>query len=417
MRGWEWYYLRSDLYEAELSLQLALQNIDIARFNAACTHLATVSENSIQVWDATSGRQTKALAPAAGDEQIVAMDWHPDGNRLAMHLVNADTIRSSIKLWHIASGKVEAIFERDLGRVDFRSRRLGNSELAWNADGTQLAFSYVVGTDIIDLQTGHSVTLQTDSRHMAWSPDGLRFANYNQTGIEIWDWERQQCLFTLDVSPALFSGVAWSPDGSRIAAFERQRLWVSEVSEGATPVELSGHVSSIRALAWSSDGKQLASADELTIRLWEPQDSRQLKMIKGGHTAAIRRLSWCRGDSRLASVSSDGMVKFWSMAGDAQPPTLTSRTIATWSPNRNLLALASQRERDGVQVWDAENLGLLHTLKTSGGCRSLAMSPEGNYLAAGGQYGTIDVWDLVNGATLRSPLSPAGSYYLVYGVE
>jgi len=79
--------------------------------------------------------------------------------------------------------------------------------------------------------------------------------------------------------------VAWSPDGTRALSGAHDntlRLW--EVNSGRCLRVLEGHTNSVYSVAWSPDGtRALSGASDNTLRMWEVDSGRCLLVLEG-HT-------------------------------------------------------------------------------------------------------------------------------------
>jgi WD40 repeat protein len=288
-------------------------------------------------------------------------------------------------------------------------------------------------------------------------------------------------------SGAIWS-VALSQDGSTmVMGIENGRISVWDVPgrrlkfdlHPATNDQAPAHKGPVWALDFTPDGKQLISAsDDGTIKIWDLPSGRQRKSIPVGtpvRTAAIspsgawvaigdrfgevsvfdlaqerillqyqqestvNGVSFCPDNLTLASVSTDGTVVLWEIAGKRKRFTLTghggpvyglsfspdSRELATsswdktvilwdvdtgtlkkqfkahdegvlavqYSPDGTLLATAGQ---DGVaRIWDSESTELLATFRRHQGTIFAASFDKfGDLLATGGQDGTVRIWDV-----------------------
>jgi WD40 repeat protein len=130
----------------------------------------------------------------------------------------------------------------------------------------------------------------------------------------------------------------------------------------------------IRQLAVSPDGTRLASVgDDMVCRLWDVASGAQLRELHGHaartpthFTSALYACAFSPDGNRLATCDRPGHVVVWDVPSGQQLVALDAPTLYTW---------------DGVQ-----------RIRSIGGPRALAFSPDGLYLAIGGvgQIGNVD---------------------------
>jgi WD40 repeat protein len=134
------------------------------------------------------------------------------------------------------------------------------------------------------------------------------------------------------------------------------------------------HTRYIRKLAVSPDGTKVASvADDMVCRVWNATTGEKLHELRGheartpSHFSSMLYTCVFSADGRhLATGDRVGRVVIWDVAAGRQVGSVEAPTLYTW---------------DGVQ-----------RIRSIGGVRALAFSPDGRHLAVGGvgQIGNVD---------------------------
>ncbi|CAM9897600.1 unnamed protein product, partial [Choristocarpus tenellus] len=139
--------------------------------------------------------------------------------------------------------------------------------------------------------------------------------------------------------------LAFSPDGRRFASasFDKKvKVWDGRT--GAFLATLNGHVGAVYQVAWSADSRLLVSASkDSTVKLWEMQSlkrwgctldlkenlphlstcthsntvpvccySNSAKATLPGHADEVYALDWSPNGSAVASGSKDRTIKIWT---------------------------------------------------------------------------------------------------------
>ena len=198
-----------------------------------------------------------------------------------------------------------------------------------------------------------------------FSPDGRFIAAGGQDKfVHLWELEREgNSRKSFDAHRAWVSSLAFHPEEKRLFSADCHGVvhcWDYEADGVAKPrwTISTADNNNVRALAVSPDGRYLVSAgDDGIVKVWNTTDGTPVARLEG-HRECVFSLVISPDGQHLASGDLLGCIRHWQL-GDG------------WNPVRELDA------------------GLLHTRKEDfladvGGVRSLAFSPDGHLLAAGG---------------------------------
>lgn len=157
-----------------------------------------------------------------------------------------------------------------------------------------------------------------------------------------------------------------------------------------------GHNEEVTSLSWSPDGSQLASASlDQTVRLWDLA-TQQNPITYTGHTQGVLTIAWSHHSNLLASGGNDKTILVWDTAGNTtyqffNQPGPVEQII--WAPNDQRIIVDIHNHK--VQEVILNNKKFIEGGKVFGNY-SLALSPNGRYLAVGAQLGNVVIYDIAN---------------------
>jgi WD40 repeat protein len=345
-----------------------------ARFNRDGTRVVTASaDNTVQVWDAVSGRNVMSLR---GHHDIVrSAAFSPDGNRI---VTGSDDGTGAV--WDASSG-----------------------------------FS-------LSVLRGHSGAV----RSVAFSPDGYRIVtgSYDHTA-RVWDAESGDSLVVLGGHSGPVYSAEFSSDGRSILTASEDgttRLWSATPGPGL--VALHGHNQKINWVDFSSKRPQVVTAsDDGTARVWDAATGAS-RVLQG--PSALVWAAFTSSDN-VITISRDGTAQLWGAAtGTIRVSPPLPKTASQGSgdevavpPSVHSVALSRTGGHFVVvydddwtaQLWDA---GLLRgVILPAAGILSAAFSPDGSHVATALYNGTARVWDvdLRHNVTLAHGKAPVNSVH------
>ncbi len=248
----------------------------------------------------------------------------------------------------------------------------------------------------------------------AFGGDGEWLAAGRQDGsISVWDitGSRQaQSIPATSQEPAVI-GVGFGPDSPTLSAVTTNRIvlpWDIESgrpASGATNLDLS-------AAAFAADGSTLVTGDaQGTLLMWDlTRPSPLAQRIDAEEIGPAQGVAIANDGLTLAVAGSAGVIRLLDLTDRASPAVLAD--LATGGPPGSVVMSADGRWLASVgpnlPVWNIANRAASQPLWTGGehgNFLSVALSPDGELLAAGDDSGHVLVWRLAELDAAPMPLT------------
>jgi WD40 repeat protein len=369
---------------------------------------ASAAGNWLQIWDRATFKEVQTLKHATG--HIHAFAFSPDSNTLVSCGQDFRPI-----LWDVRSGKT---LRRLKGPTD------AVTALAFAPNGkTVAAGSIDKMVHIWDTATGRELAVLPHKQRielLAFSPDGKTMAvKEHERDVRYWDLccrqEIRHFLAPVHTSDVL----AFSPDSETLAIGAVDENNILRLWDSATGKEcrgLKGHYHATQQRAISADGKfQVSGYGSRALRLGDTAGGKDLVPLPG-HQEQIRAVAFSRDARTVASASYDGTARLWDSAtgkeirrfampprkltdGWSPPPMFSSLAI---SPDGQRLAAASNYGR--IRLFD-KNLDKLLWEYNRGGVDwvfGVTFSPDGKMLAHGSHDNGVHLVDIAAGKEIRT---------------
>ena len=184
------------------------------------------------------------------------------------------------------------------------------------------------------------------------------------------------------------------------APVETHVVWRAEAREVRT---FRGHHDPVWAVAYHPNGQVIASGSvDHTIRLWEVETGRMLKILRG-HTDAVRCLAFSPDGELLASGSTDRTIRLWNVKTGEYIRMLFGRydhAVHSLSFSPDGLMLARGNENKDIKIWEVgtatELLSLLPRDVYDHHWNIITtFSSDGRLLASGNDIGGITLFEVL----------------------
>ncbi|CUS86186.1 WD domain-containing protein, G-beta repeat-containing protein [Candidatus Kryptonium thompsonii] len=198
------------------------------------TFVSGSADNTLKLWDVSTGKEIRTFRGHSGDVTSVA--FSPDGKIIISG--SGGLFDNTLKLWDVSTGK------------EIRTFR------------------------------GHS----DDVTSIAFSPDGKTFVSGSADNtLKLWDVSTGKEIRTFRGHSGGVTSVAFSPDGKTfVSGSDDNTLKLWDVSTGKEIRTFKGNSDRVWSVAFSPDGKMIVSGShDGTTRLWDIATGKEIAQMVG----------------------------------------------------------------------------------------------------------------------------------------
>jgi guanine nucleotide-binding protein subunit beta-2-like 1 protein len=176
---------------------------------------------------------------------------------------------------------------------------------------------------------------------------------------------------------------------------------------GTVRKTLSGHSHFVQDLCLSVDSKYALSASwDKTIRLWDVVKGETIETFVD-HTKDVLTCSLSADNKQIATGARDKDIKIWNTKGQCKYTVEDKHndwvSCVRFSPDTKNPLLASGSWDGQIKIFEPLTMALKNTfVGHTNAVTSLAFAHKAMYLASGGKDGNILLWNVAEGAFIKS---------------
>lgn len=379
----------------------------------------------VKVWEVPSGRELQAFSDF---KNVSTLAFSPDGHSLLL-----GSHDNTLKIIDAVSGTVTTVFPLPGGIDPHGSSHDGVLSAVFSADGRHVLSA--TGDEYVrlwDVATGEcvrtfgrdpgkfgsggvgahvaSVALSPDGRLGLWEGRGDWHPGieWGECRLFLWNMATGRSVRALGGPPqGTVTSTAFSPDGRlAVSAATDGTMNIWDVAAAARPPIGAGtfgrRAERVTSVAIAADGRWALAGWDRRLVLWDIRHG-GLARIFGPHDGAVTAAAFLP-DGRRALSASLKELRLWDVVSGTRVTTLAGhesavRTLAV-SPDG---ARALSSSEDATKLWDlATGTEIRSFAAPAAAARSVAFTPDGHRVVSTDPDGTLRLWDLTSGETIRT---------------
>ena len=262
---------------------------------------AGTADNSVRVWDTTSGKHHATLRGHSA--RVTSIDFSPRGDRIA-----TASWDGTAKIWELSSGREVGTF----GHRDYVTTVAFSPDGVWLATGC--SDRSVKLWNLRDRERTHDYRAhQRTPQALAFNPTSALLASVSTLGaIRLWGVERDSARGVLPGPQLGSNAVAFSPDGKTLAVAGNNEIKLFDFpsQRERKVVEIPGW---LHAMTFTEQGRFLVlsalSQPSHTAKLWDVETQHTISTLQ--HDRTVRSIALSANARRLATAADGGQVSIW----------------------------------------------------------------------------------------------------------
>jgi WD40 repeat protein len=225
---------------------------------------------------------------------------------------------------------------------------------------------------------------------ISWSPNGALIAATDQgcSCTRIWNVSSGRTTATID--DYLVGQISWAPDSRYVVTSgdgDHPTVW--SASTGGQISSFNGYPAFGNPAAWAPHGNLISGGGEI----WDAMSGQQVQAFKGLSQGQFNNFSWSPDARSIVSASINDLVD-WDISTGAtiwDVPVPSDAGLLAWSPDGKYIAWGGDSGEAGILYASSGKSAGSFGLSDGNAIESLAWSPDDRYIATT-SGGDIHLW-------------------------
>jgi len=391
--------------------------IGSAAFSSDSLLVLTVSDGVARLWNRATSKVVKRFTYGEG---IVSAVLSANGRQL---LTAGDFTDHEARLWDVGTGKELTVFSGHTDRIRALAFSPDGKTIATAGDdGTARTWNAATGQPLRLLASGLPNKKPVSIESLAFSRDGKFLATSDGKTLSAWNLQQGSQVLTWLVpdKSSIEALLGFSQDGKRLLVISDSTLRYVEVTTGqenlAERISFTGFPLLLESATLSLDGRFLlvGGADkdlnDLAI-IYEVANGAELRRASVESKSRdpahwITSIALSNDGNYFFTGTVDQSARVYESASGKVVSDLASHNgggAIAFAPDGKHVATGAGSFYSRVQLWDLGTQQVVSEFEElERRIDSLAFTPDGKFLLAGGDDGEIFLWEVDTGKRIRS---------------
>ncbi len=308
-----------------------------------------------------------------------------------------------IDIWDLAAGELEVTYQVSAASVGCMQVSKDGNRLLFRAGGDVLEWSLSEQKELHKFPTN-----QAGFKWAFYSPDETRVLTTGTTPPTVKEFELAtgKELIAIDGSDdvATFYKAVYGPGGKTafVGAGYDQVVCHYDLTTGEKLKQFLGNYCAYD-LCLSPDEERLLVGSRSYASEWKIDGYEELKRFGGHHGGAVNSVAYCHEPEQILTGSRDGSIRRWNRE--------EAKVLLRWFPHESYVTI-QRVSPDGQRVLSygaglvaesdlATGEPRIKWERHAGAVNGVAFLADGQHVVSGSADGTLRLWDVTTGATVR----------------